>query len=233
MCAEQAMTDRGPKKSESIEVRLSHEAKQALMSKAGLEGRSASEILRECIGRYLNPPREKTRSQWKLWQPVVAIGLGSVALLFAYSLSTPATAVPNLRPMFESLDKDHNGLIDPREYAGQRIVMLTSNGSSGGPVMLQMTDPSNTLASSYQLRADFAGADTNEDGVVSYEEFAAYRRSVRHRGFAISDADANGWLSLREFQQIPGVAGDAAGRKLFESRDANHDGQLSEAEFYA
>jgi len=46
------MTARKPKKSETLEIRLSHEAKQAFMSNAATEGRSASAIIRDFVAQY-------------------------------------------------------------------------------------------------------------------------------------------------------------------------------------
>jgi len=44
---------REPKKSETLEVRLAHEAKQAFMAKAANEGQSASEVVRSLVVHYL------------------------------------------------------------------------------------------------------------------------------------------------------------------------------------
>ena len=49
------------KKSEMLEVRLSHEDKQALQAKAAREGRTVSFVVRRLISDYLTPP--ETRSQ--------------------------------------------------------------------------------------------------------------------------------------------------------------------------
>jgi predicted transcriptional regulator len=53
------MSYRPPKKSETIEVRVPHELKDALMRKARAEGRSASEVIRSSIDTYLaDRPKE-------------------------------------------------------------------------------------------------------------------------------------------------------------------------------
>jgi len=45
---------REPKKSDTLEVRLAHEAKQAFMAKAADEGQSASEVVRNLVAHYLD-----------------------------------------------------------------------------------------------------------------------------------------------------------------------------------
>ena len=53
---------KSPKKSENLEVRLSHADKQNLRAKAALEGRSVSDVVRCLISDYLHPPKSRTES---------------------------------------------------------------------------------------------------------------------------------------------------------------------------
>ena len=57
--------ERPPKKSETLEVRVPHAAKQAFMARCRAEGRSASDVIREFIDGFLarpsiQPERRKT-----------------------------------------------------------------------------------------------------------------------------------------------------------------------------
>jgi len=49
-----------PKKSESLEVRLSFEDKQALQAKAAKEGRTVSDVIRGLISDYVKPNKART-----------------------------------------------------------------------------------------------------------------------------------------------------------------------------
>lgn len=52
------------KKSESLEVRLSHEDKQNLQAKAAREGRSVSHVVRRLISDYLWQPKPRSQSSF-------------------------------------------------------------------------------------------------------------------------------------------------------------------------
>ena len=51
---------KSPKKSENLEVRLSHADKQSLQAKAALEGRSVSHVVRRLISDYLYQPKSRS-----------------------------------------------------------------------------------------------------------------------------------------------------------------------------
>ncbi len=65
------------KRTEKIEVRLSHEEKQSLSALAEGEGRTVSDLVRGLIERYVNlnasPLPRKPR--WGLWSGLIALGL--------------------------------------------------------------------------------------------------------------------------------------------------------------
>jgi hypothetical protein len=85
------MSDRPPKKSETIEIRLDHDTKSALQRRARVEGRSVSQILRDLIARYLDAPSvSATRSI--LMRFSIAAAVAAVLSLTAISLTTPAQA---------------------------------------------------------------------------------------------------------------------------------------------
>jgi hypothetical protein len=86
-----AMSERTPKKSETIEIRLDLPMKAGLQRRARLEGRSVSDILRELIARYLDDPSvSATRS---ILMRFSAFAMAAAAVAFSIvSLTTPATA---------------------------------------------------------------------------------------------------------------------------------------------
>jgi hypothetical protein len=103
------------KKSETIEIRLSYEAKTAFMERCRLERRSASEALRLFIDAQLDarsgvrPPRSPS------WRIVVAgmigaaLGLGAAAPSFAHATEYSKAA-------FDRLDRNHDGVLSYREF---------------------------------------------------------------------------------------------------------------------
>jgi len=104
---------RPPKKSETIEVRLSHEAKAAFMERCRQEQLTASEAIRLFIDDRLDPrpiPRRRRAPSWR----IVAAGVAGAALgMAAPSL---AWAGQNTRPVFDQLDQNHDGVLSYQEF---------------------------------------------------------------------------------------------------------------------
>jgi EF hand len=108
---------RKPKKSETLEVRLPHRVKRSLMDKAHAEGRSASEVVRDCIDSYLaGQPKESRSMLMTIWKPAAVIGGGCLAVLWAAAVPVPSQAKPNLKAVFETLDRDRDGKITMDEF---------------------------------------------------------------------------------------------------------------------
>ena len=179
------------KKSETIEVRVSHDLKRALMSKAAGEGRSASDVVRHSIDSYV---QGLSGAEANPWRHVAAFAVAALILLFAYSLSTPAAA-------------DHR-----RDFEAAKARLAFAQ-----------TD----LSDRKRLATEFAGEFGKERLFVA----AFARPGMKHAAFSTLDLNSDGWLSLAEFRQLMDVPPGVAGRKLFESKDSNHDGRLSEQEF--
>ena len=104
-----------PKKSETIEVRLSYEAKAAFMERCRHEQLTASEAIRLFIDDQLDPrakPHRRRILSWRLLAAGVAgavLGLGAAAPSFAW-------AAQNTRPAFDRLDHNHDGVLSYQEF---------------------------------------------------------------------------------------------------------------------
>ena len=171
---------REPKKSETFEVRLSHDAKRALMEKARIEGRSASEVIRESIDSYLAAQRKENRSMFvTLWKPVAAIGAASIAVLWTALASTAVHAGPDLKAIFQTLDSDRNGAISLDEFlkhssdplmvkAHHEHMSGKGNGMAATHAKFSGKPPSEAM-----LRTHFTQLDANSDGSVTFAEFKA------------------------------------------------------------
>jgi hypothetical protein len=104
---------RPPKKSESLEIRIPHAAKQAFMARCQAEGRSASDALRSFIDEQIAPPRRPRR--WRVVAgALVAAAVGAAALP---SLARQPAANELLRrAAFTQLDANRDGVLTLDEY---------------------------------------------------------------------------------------------------------------------
>lgn len=108
-------SSRPDKKSETLEVRLSHAAKIAFMARCRDEGRTASEAVRVFIeARSAEPGRGRRRPG--LWQAFAALIAGLV--LGAVAAPSLAQTLPDAasRTAFDRLDRDHDGVVSFDEY---------------------------------------------------------------------------------------------------------------------
>ena len=152
---------RGPKKSETLEIRLPHALKQAFMDRCRQDGRSASEALRAFIERDLTAPVRRTpRLRW------AAIGLVAAGLA---GVAAPSLARPSLPAQFARLDADHDGRLSLQEFERGATLEITL-----GPGAAHALSPADreTL-----VRREFGRIDADGDGEIALDEFRrAYGR---------------------------------------------------------
>jgi len=107
---------RPPKKSETLEIRIPYDAKQAFMARCQEEGVSASEAVRGFIESQVAPPALALAPARPRYSRLKA------ALAAAAALAVGATALPSLagqvdRSGFERFDLDHDGVVTLAEFA--------------------------------------------------------------------------------------------------------------------
>jgi hypothetical protein len=106
---------KAPKKNETIEIRLSHEAKTAFMDRCRRDRRTASEAIRLFIEAQLDRQPRIPRQRLPSWRIMAAgligaaLGLGAAAPSFAHATGTSRAA-------FERLDRNHDGVVSYEEF---------------------------------------------------------------------------------------------------------------------
>jgi hypothetical protein len=149
---------RGPKKSETLEIRLPHALKQAFMARCRDEGRSASEAVRGFIeGAVVDPRRPSGRLRW------AAVGLAAVSL---GAVAAPSLARPSLPAQFARLDADHDGRLSLAEFERGASVEIALG--SGAVRKLTPADRDGLL------RREFGRIDADRDGEIALDEFRRY-----------------------------------------------------------
>ena len=110
---------RPPKKSDAIEVRLSHAAKSAFKEQCRRENRTASDAIRLFIDAQIGRepvPRAKRMPHWRTLAAVaagMALGMGAAAPSLAHATQTS-------RAMFDQLDRNHDGVLTYEEFRSRR-----------------------------------------------------------------------------------------------------------------
>jgi hypothetical protein len=108
-------SSRPAKKSETIEIRLSHEAKAAFMERCRLEGRTASEALRLFIDAQRDAPPAVRRRLLPSWR-MLAAGMIGAALGVGAAAPSFANATQSSRAAFDRLDRNHDGVLSYGEF---------------------------------------------------------------------------------------------------------------------
>jgi H+/Cl- antiporter ClcA len=172
---------RPPKKSETLEIRVAYETKQAFMAQCRADGVSASEALRAFIESRIAPPAER-RSLLRRGWPALA---GVAAVVLASASALPSFAHPGPRVEFDRLDANHDARLDFAEFArGARVAVTVDVAGAPGPggavvPVAYARDPRGQAAvrlAHQVLAATFAAADRNGDGMISFDEYRVLRR---------------------------------------------------------
>ncbi len=103
------------KKSETLEVRLSLEAKAAFMARCRDQGRTASAAVRAFVEQELSPAAPAPRARSRPWRVAIAAAAAGLAVgaVAAPSLAHPAR---DARSAFDRLDRNHDGVLSFDEF---------------------------------------------------------------------------------------------------------------------
>lgn len=248
---------RKPKKSETLEVRLPYETKQAFLTACREDGTTASEVVRGSIDDYLDERgRPETETQPRsviamIPAPIrkkrylaVAGGLAGLAALVAL----PSAADPDFMATFHKFDKNGDGVLTPEEFFDGDLPAETVTETRRA--MRQdkpAPDPTAMRVFHEDYVSIFPRAEGHPDGEwglmmsisagienapddLDLDTFD-FRRAADLDPFATSfidfDADANDAVSYAEFE----VRFNALLAKGFNRLDRDGDGYLVEREF--
>lgn len=228
------------KKSETLEVRIPYETKQAFLTACREDGTTASEVVRSSVQTYLDQ-RERPLSQpnrtliMKLPQPVrrygpriaagavAAVGLATFAVL-------PSAAAPDFQAVFKKLDVNGDGVLSADEFAGPKTpadgkdvivetrMHVTSDGKAAPPVAAKPAEVKQD-AFSFWFPGELGGSADEQ-----HEYKFISRREVR------IEQDGKGAAPEKHVVE---VSVDDIRKKEFESFDTDHDGKVSYAEYTA
>jgi hypothetical protein len=121
---------RPPKKSELLEVRLSLETKQNFLAACRKAGRTASDVVREAIVRFIEAEERPEIQSGKrsliamIPTPIrkkryLAVGAGLAGL--AVFAALPSAAGPDLQATFKRLDANGDGVVTAQEFWGEEV----------------------------------------------------------------------------------------------------------------
>ena len=240
-------SDRNPKpikskKSETLEVRIPFETKQAFLTACREDGTTASEVVRESVQTYLDererpPIQEKRTLVMKLPQPVrhygPRIAAGSIAAIgLATFVALPSAAAPDFKAQFNQMDANSDGVLSADEFLGsakpasgeeKNIVIETRKvvrqGDPADAARADWTPQVKQEAFAYSLPDELRSDKTEE----KHQEFRFITRSETKTS---DDADAGKsaeetfTFSINDFRQ-----------NEFDTIDADKDGKVSLVEY--
>lgn len=239
------------KKSEMLEIRVTHETKTALTERCLAEGRSISDAVRSLIDDYISSPEierdiiPENRSIAIMdilkQRPgtVLATLMGAGALTLA-ALSPAASA--DTESTFGWADFNKDQLISFSEYRDITEQYLITYDVGVGHVLRSRPEQQGDYIEDI-LRRDFEAYDLDGDGQIRLAEFRPRYDLVTRTVFYQLDADLSNSLDVDEFSggvmavgTTPLAEGETYQQRatvMFTDIDTNTDGQISLAEYQA
>jgi Ca2+-binding EF-hand superfamily protein len=220
------------KKSETLEVRIPYETKQAFLTACREDGTTASEVVRESVHTYLDgrerPTPQRTRTLiMKFPKPVRRYGMrviagSAIAAGFTALVVLPSAAAPDFAAIFKMMDANGDGALTAEEFAG--------TGKDGDRTFVENRttkivkgDPSAAPPPGVEVKQDAFAFWLPEDGADGARQQVS---SFQHREVYIKkDGDAAAAEPQLQTQDIQKVE--------FAAFDTNKDGKVSLSEFQA
>lgn len=235
------------KKSETLEVRIPHETKQAFLTACREDGTTASEVVREQVQTYLDarerPPLEADKrtlfmtlpSNVRRYAPRVAAG-GALAIGLTALAVLPSAATPDIKAQFARLDVNADGVLSVEEFLGPKpidgeqkdVVIETRTISRSGddPAPDVKVEPGVTRREAFVFYLpDELGGHVGDKASEQTHEF----KFITRHDMKDAAGDAKGATIEKEIA----ISLDDVRKEEFTSIDANKDGKISLAEYRA
>jgi Ca2+-binding EF-hand superfamily protein len=243
------MSKKPAKKTETLEIRISHETKAAFMAACKARGATASAVIRGFIDQVISEARRAQVQLQKTVRPVTMIfknayaRAAAVAGLLAVGViaATPSVAAdPRLAAVLQWWDANRDGGVSLEEFVDMSKKTVCGGAVGIGVTTKEIPYPDEPPA------AMFRRLDSNHDGVLSLPELA---RQVTvetfvesSTGLLAADLNRDGAVTVAELAAhgtalcvAAGVANPDVGSVLFAegmvaAHDSNGDGALDSEE---
>ena len=111
------MSDRNPKKGETLEIRLPYQAKTDFMARCRDQGRTASDAVRAFIDGEL-AGRRPARNGRSVWVQALAAAVAGLAI-GALAAPSAAQAMRDDQAAFRHLDQNGDGVLSAQEFSAR------------------------------------------------------------------------------------------------------------------
>lgn len=210
------------KKSEALEIRVSHEEKQAFMSAVSKRGTTASQVIREAMDLFVRNGRIRRRNV------MISASILAVSLAAGFvSLSDEAQSETwSGLAEFNEIDTDNDRQVTPDEFAAFYSTAYDNLSGANGAGAFGRAIGALLARYGERVPADFGRTAQETPEQISQACWTALEDSwstVISNTFASHDADENGWISFPEFsdRQTAGL------RRAFRSQDHDDNGVLT------
>lgn len=238
---------RSEKKSETLEVRVSHTEKKAFAARAAARGESMSVALRRLIAEDAVP--QLSAKEVPMWRQTLIAGMPAAITAFVLItvslVGVEADTKTDFKGLFGAKDADSNGVIDRDELI---IDMTRRIAEAHVPPICEGTQWEVRWQATPEMLADghMDFYDGNGDGAATLKEFTAAHERKRAREFVDADTDSSGFVTVKELADAYrldeakihaecrlaiGMQSAARAPELVAFLDADGDGVVSLREF--
>jgi Ca2+-binding EF-hand superfamily protein len=235
------------KKSETLEVRIPYDTKQAFLTACREDGTTASEVVRDKVQDYLDARErpslneEKRTLIMKLPQPIRRYGWraaagGVAAIGFVSMAALPSAATPDIKAQFGRLDANSDGVLSVEEFLGaidknakaetRNIVIesrvTTSSDAAGAKPEVSVSSDIKRDAYSFWLPEELGGAKDAGAPQQQAHEFKFIGRRETKESESGSTASHTTSFSVDDIR-----------KEEFAEIDLDKDGKVSLSEYQA
>jgi Ca2+-binding EF-hand superfamily protein len=236
---------RTQKKTEMIEVRVSHETKRDFLAACERAERTASDVIRESIDNYIRhdgkpqqaeAPATKRALLFAIPTPIRRkryLAAGAAVAGLALAVALPSAAAPGLDATFKALDANGDSVLTLEEFSAQPakgVSQMTLRKAEGGASPNAVAvDPAS--AAIYIVLPDADGKAAELRRAVRFQAFgpvfSATMQDRRRTDFASYDANTDGKVDLEEYRaRFSRTLGNG-----FTQLDKDKSGDLDAAEY--